>query len=413
VTVPTSWPDASLGDCVDLLTGFPFRSTEYTDNPNDIRLLRGDNVAQGVLRWDDAKKWASHKVEDLQAYELKKGDVVLAMDRPWIEAGLKYAWVRETDLPSLLVQRVARLRGKPGILETTFLRYIVGASQFTEHIKAVTTGTAVPHISPGGIKTYKITLPPLSIQRRIAEILGRLDDKIEVNRRINRTLEAMAQALYRHWFVEFGPFRDGEFVDSELGAIPRGWEVKPVAALVELLSGGTPHTTVAEYWNGDINWVSAKDVVGSTPFIMSTERTITEAGVQNSATNMLPPFTTIITARGTVGACGLLPRAMAMNQTNYGIRGTGILGDFTTYLLIRNTVAELQQHAYGTVFDTITRKTFEGVKVAVPSGDIWTQFETKVEPWFLKMLACQHEIAKLTKICDYLLPKLLAGEVKV
>ena len=90
------------------------------------------------------------------------------------------------------------------------------------------------------MQDFEIPLPPLPIQRRIAEILGRLDDKIEVNRRINRTLEAMAQALYKHWFVDFGPFQDGEFVESEVGLVPKGWEVKALADIVDLLSGGTP-----------------------------------------------------------------------------------------------------------------------------------------------------------------------------
>jgi len=246
VTILGSWPEVTLGDCVNLLTGFPFRSTEYTDNPRGIRLLRGDNVGQGRLRWENAQRWPLQQTGGLEAYELRKDDIVLAMDRPWIEAGLKYAWVKDTDLPSLLVQRVARLRGKPGLLDTVFLRYVIGATQFTEHIRGITTGTAVPHISPRSIKSYRVALPPLPVQRCIAEILGRLDDKIEVNRRINRTLEAMAQALYRHWFVEFGPFRDGEFVESELGAIPKGWEVSNVGDVCQVVNRTTPSTKVPD-----------------------------------------------------------------------------------------------------------------------------------------------------------------------
>ena len=200
-----------------------------------------------------------------------------------------------------------------------------------------------------------LELPYLSIQRRIAEILGRLDDKIEVNRRINRKLEAMAQTLYKHWFVDFGPFQDGKLVEGELGLIPEGWEAQPISSVVQLLSGGTPRTQVEAYWDGDIGWVSASDVVKATPFIMETTRTITQLGVDNSAAKVLPALTTVITARGTVGACGLLPWKMAMNQTNYGIRGIGALGHFTTYLLVRHAVVLLKQHAYGTVFDTIAR----------------------------------------------------------
>src|SRR5690242_15025931 len=105
------WPLVRLGEVSDLLTGFPFKSTRYVDDSFSPRLLRGDNVGQGVLRWDGAKRWPVESAGQTTAYELREGDVIVAMDRPWIEAGLKYASVRRPDLPCLLVQRVARLRG--------------------------------------------------------------------------------------------------------------------------------------------------------------------------------------------------------------------------------------------------------------------------------------------------------------
>ena len=126
------------------------------------------------------------------------------MDRPWIEAGLKYSLVREPDLPALLVQRVARLRGCER-LDTRFLYYVIGCRDFTQYVISVQTGTAVPHISAQQIKEFTFPLPPLSEQRVIAHILGTLDDKIELNRRMNETLEAMARALFKSWFVRFRP----------------------------------------------------------------------------------------------------------------------------------------------------------------------------------------------------------------
>ena len=164
------------------------------------------------------------------------------MDRPWIEAGLKSSSVRETDLPALLVQRVARLRGSDR-LDTRFLSYVIGCHDFTEHILSVQTGTAVPHISAQQIKEFEFLLPDLHEQRAIGHILGTLDDKIELNRRMNATLEAMARALFKSWFVDFDPVRakmegrdtglpqdiadlfPDRLVDSEMGDIPEGWMV--------------------------------------------------------------------------------------------------------------------------------------------------------------------------------------------
>lgn len=213
------WKQTNLGEQVNLLTGFPFKSAEYTEDANGIPLVRGDNVVQGTFRWDDVKRWSRDQVENISDYFLNPGDVVLAMDRPWIEAGLKYACVSAHDVPCLLVQRVSRLRAKD-TLDQKFLRYVIGSPEFTNYVLGVQTGTAVPHISGNQIKQYQFLLPSLPEQRDIAWILGGLDDKIELNRRMNRTLEHMARAMFRQWFVE------NEEVE--------GWEVEKFNEISEI-----------------------------------------------------------------------------------------------------------------------------------------------------------------------------------
>ena len=234
------WPTVRLGDAAELLTGFPFKSDGYVSDSAAPRLLRGDNIVQGRLRWDGAKRWPAETAAPMAKFRLHEGDVVLAMDRPWIEAGLKFASVQREDLPALLVQRVARLRGGEG-LDTRFLKYVIGCRDFSDYVLSVQTGTAIPHISARQIEDYEFDLPPLDEQTAIASILGNLDDKIELNRRMNATLEAMARALFRSWFVDFDPVlakmegRDtglpkeiadlfpDRLMDSELGEVPEGW----------------------------------------------------------------------------------------------------------------------------------------------------------------------------------------------
>ena len=278
------WTTVELGSVTDLLTGFPFKSTQYVDDSNAIRLLRGDNIAQGVLRWNGEKRWPHDAVEDASPYRLEEGDVVLAMDRPWIDAGLKYAAIRQSDLPALLVQRVARLRGTE-VLETSFLKYVIGSRSFTDHVLAVQTGTAVPHISGSQIREYAFAFPPLPEQRAIAHILGTLDDKLELNRQMSATLEAMARALFKAWFVDFEPVRakaegrdpglpphlaalfPNRLVATEHREVPEGWEVKSLSEIADFLNGlalqkypasdpanGLPAIKIAEMRNG----VSAK-----------------------------------------------------------------------------------------------------------------------------------------------------------
>ena len=163
----SEWKITTLGQEVDLLTGNPFKSVQYTDNEGDVLLLRGDNIGQGLLRWENAKRWSTEKTEGIEDYFLQEDDVVLAMDRPWIEAGLKFAYLSQDDLPCLLVQRVSRLRAKPK-LNQTFLRYVIQGYEFTQYIIKTQTGTAVPHISGTQIKDFEFLIPPLTTLRTIS-----------------------------------------------------------------------------------------------------------------------------------------------------------------------------------------------------------------------------------------------------
>ena len=169
------WRPCRLRDACDILVGFPFKSAHFSPDPSDVHLVRGDNVGQGVLKHDEFKRWRRGASDGLDPYELQATDVVLAMDRPWIPAGLKWARIEASDLPALLVQRVARLRSRPEILDQKYLGYVVSSSGFTEHVLAAQTGNTVPHLSGRSIGGFSLLLPTLDEQREIVAILDRLD----------------------------------------------------------------------------------------------------------------------------------------------------------------------------------------------------------------------------------------------
>jgi len=171
------WRKTTLGNEVDLLVGFAFKSTKYTEAADGISLLRGDNIIQGSLRWDDVKRWSSQDVDHFSRYQLKAGDIVLAMDRPWVKAGLKHASIQEDDLPCLLVQRTACLRNGSA-LDNRFLMHLIGSGDFTLHILGVQTGIGVPHISGQQIKDFPFLMPSIDQQRLIAIQLDELKEKI-------------------------------------------------------------------------------------------------------------------------------------------------------------------------------------------------------------------------------------------
>lgn len=170
------WEETTLGAEIDLMTGFPFKSNRYTDSDQSIRLLRGDNIVQSALRWDDVKKWSESEINQYLFYQLKEGDVVLAMDRPWVKAGLKHAMISSDDLPCLLVQRTACLRGNKNI-NNRFLMYLIGSHSFIQHILSNQTGIGVPHISGKQIQSFKFLKPSLSEQNFISDNLDALRSK--------------------------------------------------------------------------------------------------------------------------------------------------------------------------------------------------------------------------------------------
>ena len=228
----------SLGDYANIVPGYAFKSSGFTDNINDIHLVKGADIQQGHIDWENCRRWPVTNIESYSRFLLEENDVLIAMDRPWVPAGLKYAWIRKKDPQALLVQRVARLRGKNG-LDSKFLRYVVASPSFTNYIKSVFTGVNVPHISSGQIASFTYYQPNMSIQHKIASILSAYDDLIENNNRRIQILEEMAQRIYREWFVHFRfPGHENvKMVDSQLGKIPEGWEVRRLSDKYSIQKG--------------------------------------------------------------------------------------------------------------------------------------------------------------------------------
>jgi len=320
----------------------------------------------------------------------------------------------------------------PNRVEGGFLRYWSKSREFLEQLAGMKASTDMaPYLSLIDQKRLRISLPPIHEQRRIAHILGTLDDRIELNRRMSETLEAMARALFKSWFVDFDPVRakmagrdpglpkdianlfPDRLVESELGEIPEGWECDSVLKQAELLSGGTPKTDVDDYWGGDIPWASAKDVSQcADAFLVRTERLITKRGLDESSTQLIPAFSTVVVARGaTTGRLTMFGDEMAMNQTCYGLRSR-CGSPFALYCAARAFIDRLVHAAHGSVFDTITTKTFQSTKVVLPPECIQLAFDRRVKPFFARILTGLRESESLVALRDGLLPKLVSGEIR-
>ena len=291
---------------------------------------------------------------------------------------------------------------------------------------------AVPGVNRNHLHEALTTMPALPVQKEIAAVLGALDDRIALLRETNATLEAIAQALFKSWFVDFDPvhaklegrapegmddataalFPDS-FEESALGPVPKGWDKLPFTDTVDVIGGGTPKTSVEEYWNGDIPWFSVVDAPSLTDmFAMQTKKSITEAGLNNSSTKLLAEGATIISARGTVGRLALVGCMMAMNQSCYALRGKA--GDaYFTYFSTYRLVESLKQRSHGSVFDTITTETMRGVYVIYPTKPVIDAFEQTLSALMNRVKTNLLQSRSLTELRDTLLPRLISGQLRL
>lgn len=413
-------PKVKLGSCVDLLAGFAFKSQYFTDRPEDVALVKGENVGQGCILWDISKRWPASDWDKLAKFQLVPGDVVVAMDRPWVPAGLKWAFVRGGDPKALLVQRVARLRANNG-LDQDFLRFLIAGPDFANYVRPITSGVNVPHISGRQILDFEFTLPPPPAQRRIAGILSAYDDLIDNNLRRIRILEAMARALYREWFVEFRypSHENGRRVDSSLGPIPEGWrapEMQDVADVVDCLhskkpKGGTQGAGLLLQLNniGDGGKLDlrGKYFINAEDYALWTSRIEVRAG------------DCLVTNVGRVGAIAQVPdgvvAALGRNMTAIRPREGVLTPTFLIeYLLSPHMAAEAAKRKdLGTIMDALNVKGIIRLRVPYPPLVLMQQFEHIARPIRkrVELLVLQNENLRRTR--DLLLPRLLSGQISL
>jgi type I restriction enzyme S subunit len=284
--------------------------------------------------------------------------------------------------------------------------------------------TAVPILNKSDFSAFEIIVPTNPIEaNNIAAILCSLDGKIEINRNLNRTLEAVGRAVFERWFVDFEfpnekgkPYKSsgGEMVASELGETPKDWTVTTIADMARITLGGTPKRSEPQYWNGNNLWATAGTIANSSNlYVFETEEKITEEGVTNSNAKVLPAETIVVTARGTVGEIRLLGVPSSVNQTCYALTPKHETTPYFLYCLLKASLNQMKSLSYGTVFETITLKTFDEFAVTNPSQDVIRAFNTQVEPLFRLMKTCTKENIILSKIRDSLLPKLMSGKIRI
>jgi type I restriction enzyme S subunit len=412
--VTTTWPKVRLADYVNLLAGFPFKSQQFTGNQNDIALVKGENVSQGCILWGISKRWPVSDWEKMEKFHLLPGDVVIAMDRPWVPAGLKWSFIRDGDPKSLLVQRCARLRSNNSRLDQNFLRFVIGSPGFESYVKPITTGVNVPHISGQQILDFEFKLPPLAVQRRIAGILSAYDELIENSQRRIRILEEMARSLYREWFVHFRfPGHENHpLVPSSLGDIPQGWDVKRVPECVDI----NPRVVVPR--DGEKPFVPMGCLSNDSMLISNIESREGNSGAKFQNGDTLFARITPCLENGKTGFVQFLPdaKAVGFGSTEFIVLRSRTLTPEFVYLLARSDEfrgVAIKSMSGASGRQRVQERCFADFQIVQPPLVLLNLFSAIVVPSFRNIYKLQLQIQNLHRTRNLLLNRLLSGQVEL
>lgn len=282
-------------------------------------------------------------------------------------------------------------------------------------IQSIVTGSAQPKFNKTNFRDMLIPVPPISEQIRIAETIKSIDDKIECNRRINDNLEQQAQALFKSWFVDFEPFRDKPFVESELGMIPEGWRVHKAEEVFDINIGKTPPRKESEWFTektGDNVWVSIADMGNCGMFISDSSEYLTHEAINRFNIQMVEEGSILLSFKLTIGRVAIADTKLTTNEA------------IARFILPNKNYREflylyLKQYQYGNLGSTssiataVNSKTIKGMKLIIPTDKRLSDFNEITKPLFDKIRFLQKEISCLSQIRDTLLPRLMSGELEI
>ena len=419
------WNYLSINECADVIGG----GTPSTKNPN---------YWYGNIPWISPKDLSNNKDKYISNGE-----------RFITQVGLEKSSAKLLPVNSLLfssrapigylainTKPVATNQGFKSLIlkeefDVEFFYYLF--KDKTEYIKNFASGSTFQEVSGSVVKNLSFLIPPKQEQKRISNILSKLDKKIELNLKMNETLEDIAKTLFKSWFIDFDPVRakaegrptglskeisdlfPDSFEDSELGEIPSGWQIKEIQELCESISsGGTPKRKQKDYWeNGTIDWFKTGELRDT--YLLESEEKITDSAVKESSCKLWNKGTILfaIYASPTVGRLGILTKPSTSNQAAAGLMPKESVGmPFLKNLLLFSR-KEMQHIASGAAHQKINVGILKEFKVISPNHEIAGHFSKINEPIEKKIFSNLREISYLSQIRDLLLPKLISGELKI
>ncbi|MDM5318245.1 restriction endonuclease subunit S [Fictibacillus sp. b24] len=422
-----TWTKVKLGNYIDVFTGYPFKSKEFNIDGLGMRLVRGKNVTKGNLRWGDDTRYWEDIDENTKKYLLKEDDVVIGMDGSLV--GQNYTRIKKGDLPLLLVQRVAALRAKKDINQK-YIYYLIDNTNFINYVSSIKTGTSIPHISAKQIKEFEFFLPPYQEQIRIVELLEPLYQKIEVNNNISKSLNDIANAIFKNWFLDFDVLDvDGlsfktsndKLVDSELGLIPKGWEIKKIGDFINI----TDYVANGSFASLKEN-VNTSDANGYAILIRLVDYKRNFKGpfvyVDEKGYNFLKKsklnggeiiISNVGANAGTVFKAPKLEKPMTLGPNSIMLEDNKYNNFIYYYLTSHNGQESIKGILGGSAQPKFNKTDFRNLKIILPSDTIIENFNKIMDPVVSRLQTVSQENNKIKTLRDSLLTKLIAGEIRI
>ncbi len=419
-----------LGEVADIFTGFAFRGAEYLPKGAGIRVVRGDNVTEHSLRWAEKEKCWPIVTKNLEPFLLREGDIVVGMDGS--KVGKNFASVSKVDGICLLAQRVARIRAKPA-MNQKFMRYVICNTQFTEYVQSIHTGTSIPHISKSQIENFEVFVPSLNYQIDAGDILNSLDDRINLLRETNATLEAIAKAIFKSWFVDFDPvhakqqgrapegmdeataalFPDS-FEELELGLVPTGWKVTTIGENTSYLNRGISPKYTESRGVLVINQKCIRD------FTLDVTKARRHDNMQKKIDGRELKIGDVLVNSTGVGTLGRIAQVLSLDETTIVdshvtvVRASSNLSWNYLGLVLMHKQGEIESFGEGTTGQTeLSRSKLASIKIAVPSEQVLKKFDNVSLPLRQRFSDNLKQAQTLATLRDTLLPRLISGQLRL
>lgn len=398
--MPQNWKTYKLGEVIiSANTGLDaIKRAPIVEEDTGIKCLRIQDVSQSK----DFTNWGFCFVteENFKKFALNKGEIIIARTGNTIGVNM---FIHE-NIKAVFNNGLIRIRINKEICDAKYVFYNFRSKKFTDYIQSIAFGTSTqPNMQIGSLLNFDFFVPSLPEQTAIASILSALDDKIELNLQMNKTLEEMAMALYKHWFIDFGPFKDGEFVESELGMIPKGWEVKKLEEFSTIIMGQSPKS---EFYNDERKGLPFHQGVKDFGIRFPTDITFSTSGNKIAEKGDI-----LFSVRAPVGRINIAKNKLVLGRGLASIKmkeGNG----FLLYAL-KNFFQKEDIIGSGTVFNSVNKTEIENIKFVMPEINKFMEFNEKVLQLDEMIYSNFLEIENLKNQRDSLLPKLISGEIRV